>query len=69
MFQTATCPSAAPVSNITFSGTARVTSQCLMIAANTITLQGTTDMTTFCPAGSQEDTTVATTIGQVKLVA
>ncbi|MEO5707394.1 MAG: TadE/TadG family type IV pilus assembly protein [Alteraurantiacibacter sp.] len=58
-----------PVSNITFSGTAQVTSQCLMIAANTITLQGTTDMSTFCPAGSQEDTTVATTIGQVKLVA
>ncbi len=58
-----------PVSNITFSGTARVTSQCLMIAANTITLEGDTDMSTFCPAGSQEDTTVATTIGQVKLVA
>lgn len=58
-----------PVSNVTFSGTAQVTSQCLMIAANTITLEGTTNMTTFCPSGSSEDTTVATTIGQVKLVA
>lgn len=58
-----------PVSNITFSGTAQVTSQCLMIAANTITLQGTTNMSTFCPSGSSEDTTVATTIGEVKLVA
>lgn len=58
-----------PVSNVTFSGTARVTSQCLMIAANTITLSGTTDMSTFCPPGSSEDTVVATTIGQVKLVA
>ncbi|MXO72233.1 TadE/TadG family type IV pilus assembly protein [Alteraurantiacibacter buctensis] len=58
-----------PVSNITFSGTAQVTSQCLMIAANTITLTGTTNMSTFCPSGSSEDTTVATTIGEVKLVA
>lgn len=58
-----------PVSNVTFSGTAQVTSQCLMIAANTITLTGTTNMTTFCPSGSSEDTTVANTIGQVKLVA
>lgn len=58
-----------PISNITFSGTAQVTSQCLMIAANTITLTGTTNMSTFCPSGSSEDTTVATTIGEVKLVA
>lgn len=58
-----------PVSNVTFSGTATVTSQCLMIAANTITLTGTTSMSSFCPSGSSEDTTVATTIGEVKLVA
>lgn len=58
-----------PISNITFSGTAQVTSQCLMIAANTITLTGTTNMSSFCPSGSSEDTTVATTIGEVKLVA
>lgn len=58
-----------PVSNVTFSGTATVTSQCLMIAANTITLQGTTDMSTFCPSGSEEDTTVSNTEGRVRLVA
>lgn len=58
-----------PVSNVTFSGTATVTSQCLMIAANTITLQGTTDMTTFCPTGSEEDTVVATVGARVRLVA
>jgi Flp pilus assembly protein TadG len=58
-----------PVSNLTFSGTAAVTSQCLMIAANTITLQGNANMTTFCPAGSSEDTTVANEASTVKLVA
>lgn len=58
-----------PVSNVTFSGTARVTSQCLMIAANTITLQGTTDMTTFCPSNSQEDTIVGNIGARVRLVA
>lgn len=58
-----------PVSNVTFSGTASVTSQCLMIAANTITLTGTTDMTTFCPNNSSESTTVASTAAKVRLVA
>ncbi len=58
-----------PVSNIMFSGTATVTSQCLMIAADTITLQGKANMTTFCPAGSIEDTTVATVGATVRLVA
>ncbi|WP_343807366.1 Tad domain-containing protein [Alteraurantiacibacter aestuarii] len=58
-----------PVSNVTFSGTASVTSQCLMIAANTITLTGTTDMSTFCPSGSSEDTTVANIAAKVRLVA
>ncbi len=58
-----------PVSNITFAGTASVTSQCLMIAANTITLTGTTDMRTFCPEGSSEDTVIANTVGNVRLVA
>jgi Flp pilus assembly protein TadG len=58
-----------PVSNVTFSGTASVTSQCLMIAANTITLTGTTDMSTFCPSNSQEDTIVANVGARVRLVA
>jgi len=58
-----------PKSNIDFAGTASVTSQCLMIAAATITLTGTTNMTTFCPSGVNNDTTVASTESSVKLVA
>jgi Flp pilus assembly protein TadG len=58
-----------PVSNIDFAGTAGVTSQCLMIAASTITLTGNANMTTFCPAGMEENTTVASTTATVKLVA
>ena len=58
-----------PSSNIDFSGTAGVTSQCLMIAAKTITLTGNANMTTFCPPGSSEDTTVANSASTVKLVA
>ena len=58
-----------PVSEVFFAGTVGVTSQCLMIAANNITITGTTNMSTFCPAGSSEDTTVATTVAQVRLVA
>ena len=58
-----------PVSEVFFAGTAGVTSQCLMIAANTITITGTTDMQTFCPAGSTEDTTVVSTESKVRLVA
>jgi Flp pilus assembly protein TadG len=58
-----------PISNIDFQGTASVTSQCLMIAANTITFTGTTDMTNFCPAGVDLDDTVAETGATVRLVA
>lgn len=58
-----------PNSHISFQGTASVTSQCLMIAANMITITGTANMTTFCPAGSTEDTIVANEGGKVKLVA
>ncbi len=58
-----------PASEVFFAGTAGVTSQCLMIAARNITLTGTTDMQTFCPAGSNEDTTVVSTASKVRLVA
>jgi Flp pilus assembly protein TadG len=58
-----------PKSGLTFSGTASVTSQCLMIAAATINITGDANMTTFCPAGAEEDTTVANTAPRVKLVA
>lgn len=58
-----------PNSEVFFAGTAGVTSQCLMIAANNITITGTTDMQTFCPEGSTEDTTVVSTESKVRLVA
>ncbi len=58
-----------PVSEVFFAGTVGVTSQCLMIAANTITITGTTNMSTFCPAGSVEDDTVISTSARVRLVA
>lgn len=58
-----------PQSGITFAGTAGVTSQCLMIAARTITLQGTANMTTFCPSGVSEDTSISNSVPQVRLVA
>lgn len=57
-----------PNSGIDFTGTAKVTSQCLMIAANTITISGTANMSTFCPTGVSEDTVVAKEISKVKLV-
>jgi hypothetical protein len=57
-----------PRSNIRFAGTAGVTSQCLMIAARTITITGTAQMETFCPAGVVNETVVATTIDAVRLV-
>ncbi len=58
-----------PTSEVFFAGTIGVTSQCLMIAADNITITGTTNMSTFCPAGSSEDTTVVSTAARVKLVA
>lgn len=58
-----------PVSEVFFAGTAGVTSQCLMIAANNITITGTTNMSTFCPNGSSEDDVVASTASTVRLVA
>lgn len=57
-----------PNGAIDFTGTAKVTSQCLMIAANTITITGTANMTTFCPPGVTEDTVVAREVSKVKLV-
>lgn len=57
-----------PNSGIDFTGTAKVTSQCLMIAANTITITGTANMTSFCPPGMSEDTIVAREVSKVKLV-
>ncbi len=58
-----------PNSKVDFAGTITVTSQCLMIAANNINITGTTNMETFCPAGSSEETTVVSTAARVRLVA
>lgn len=57
-----------PNSNLSFLGTATVTNQCLMIAANTITLTGDATMSTFCPAGMFSDTEVTTGKPKVRLV-
>ena len=57
-----------PRSNVRFAGTAGVTSQCLTIAASTITIEGTANMSTFCPPGRVSDTIVATTSNAVRLV-
>ncbi len=58
-----------PKSDITFSGTAQVTSACLLIAAARITLTGTTNMTSFCPADQEIEDSVGGTSASVKLVA
>ncbi|MFB0611481.1 TadE/TadG family type IV pilus assembly protein [Aurantiacibacter poecillastricola] len=58
-----------PVSEVFFAGTASVTSMCLMIAANNITITGTTDMQTFCPPDTSEETITASTAATVRLVA
>ncbi|MGN6499772.1 MAG: pilus assembly protein TadG-related protein [Tsuneonella sp.] len=58
-----------PKSGMNFAGTAGVSSQCLMIVAATITLTGNANMTTFCPSGMTNTTTVVNTKSTVKLVA
>lgn len=58
-----------PKSDITFSGTAGVTSACLLIAASNITLTGTTDMSTFCPPGMANTDEVSSGQAVIKLVA
>lgn len=58
-----------PKSSVTFNGTAGVTSSCLLIAASNITLQGNTNMSTFCPDGMSHTDTVSTGVATVKLVA
>jgi hypothetical protein len=57
-----------PVSGLSLQGTATVTSQCLMLAARTITITGTTNMTTFCPAGESPGGAGVTLGARVRLV-
>ncbi len=58
-----------PKSDIRFSGTASVTSACLLIAAARITLEGTTNMASFCPPGMTNTDEVSTGRATIKLVA
>ena len=45
-----------PKSDITFNGTFGVVSRCLVVTAKTITIGGTANMATFCPAGTASGT-------------
>lgn len=58
-----------PKSDVTFNGTANVTSACLLIAAAQITLEGNTNMTSFCPSGMTNTDEVSHGNASVKLVA
>ena len=57
-----------PKSHVSFKGTAKVTSQCFTLAASTIDIGGTADMSTFCPNTSTYNPTVAKTERGVRLV-
>ncbi|MFM5931189.1 MAG: pilus assembly protein TadG-related protein [Novosphingobium sp.] len=57
-----------PASTMNFAGTATVSSQCLMIAAKNIVIEGTADMSTFCPSGSTSSIYVSTGTARVRLV-
>lgn len=60
-----------PKTELDMSGTAGVSSQCLMIAANKIKFSGNMEFTSMCPNDSEETagTEVGSTGGGVKLVA
>jgi Flp pilus assembly protein TadG len=58
-----------PKSDIRFNGTAGVTSACLLIAAANITLEGDTNMGSFCPPGMVNTDEVSSGAATVKLVA
>ncbi|MBS7671417.1 pilus assembly protein TadG-related protein [Croceicoccus gelatinilyticus] len=57
-----------PRSALRFSGTAGMTTQCLMIVANTIKLTGDTTMSAFCPSHLTHDEVVAEVVGNVILI-
>lgn len=57
-----------PRSTLNFGGTARVTSRCLQITANMISVQGNVNMANFCPTGLQTTTAVGTDAPSVILV-
>jgi Flp pilus assembly protein TadG len=57
-----------PKSHVEFKGTAGVTSRCFMLAAATIDIGGTADMSSFCPPDEEIDDIVASTEAIVRLV-
>ena len=58
-----------PKSDVRFNGTASVTSACLLIAAANITLEGNTNMSSFCPPRMTHEDEVSTGRPTIKLVA
>lgn len=58
-----------PSSTVTFAGTAKVVSHCLVIAAKQIIIDGTANITNFCPAGVVNTVSVGGTSNSVRLVA
>ncbi len=57
-----------PVSALEILGTASVSSRCLTIAANTVKIGGTADLSTFCPPGMTNETRVSGGEASVRLV-
>ncbi|WP_221795539.1 pilus assembly protein TadG-related protein [Aquisediminimonas sediminicola] len=58
-----------PNTTLSFSGTSRPTSQCLMMVADKLDIGGTTSMSNFCPTGQHLQGSVGSTTGYVRLVA
>jgi len=57
-----------PVSNLDISGSAGVTSQCLLLVASTITISGNVEMTSFCPPNLTQENQTTTLQARVRLV-
>jgi Flp pilus assembly protein TadG len=57
-----------PKSELTILGTASVSSRCLTLAAKTLKIGGTADMSTFCPPGMSNDTLVSNDKTKIRLV-
>ena len=58
-----------PKSPIRFNGTFGVVTRCLVITAKTITIEGTANMTSFCPTGVTNTVSVGGGVTAVRLVA
>jgi Flp pilus assembly protein TadG len=58
-----------PKTTLNFNGTAKPTSQCLMMVADMLNIGGTTSMNNFCPTGQNLQGSVGSQTGYVRLVA